>query len=260
MFISRADMFGLSQLYQLRGRIGRSKHRAHCFLMATSLERLAPEARRRLEAIVKFSDLGSGFHVASQDLEIRGAGEILGGKQSGQIQAIGFDAYSRILAEAVAELKGEPIVVETDPEVAFDVPAFLPDTYVEDTGQRLDLYRRLSLAPDIDAVAGVMEEVRDRFGEPPEEAVNLGYVMGCKTYGRRLHATAIEKRKAKLSVRLREDTPLPADIAVRLHAITEGAMRMAGPDRIVATLPDTQRIRAQLEAAQAALAALVTHL
>ncbi len=260
MFIARADVFGLSQLYQLRGRIGRSKHRAHCFLMAGSLEKLAPEARRRLEAIVKFSDLGSGFHVASQDLEIRGAGEILGGKQSGQIQAIGFDAYSRILSEAVAELKGEPLVVETDPEVAFDVPAFLPDTYVEDTGQRLDLYRRLSLAADIDAVAAVMDEVRDRFGEPPEEAVNLGYVMGCKTYGRRLHATSVEKKNARLSIRLREDTPLPPEVAVKLHAITGGAMRMAGPDRIVAQLPDTARIRTQLEAAQSALAALVTHL
>ncbi len=259
MFIARADMFGLSQLYQLRGRIGRSKHRAHCFLMVGSLEKLQPEAKRRLEAIVKFSDLGSGFHVASQDLEIRGAGEILGARQSGQIQAIGFDAYSRILTEAVAELKGEPIARETDPEVAFDVPAFLPDTYVEDTGQRLDLYRRLSLASDIDAVTAVMEEVRDRFGELPEEALNLGFIMGCKTYGRRLHATSIEKKGARLSVRLREDTPLSADVAVQLHRVTDGQMKMAGPDRIVAQLPDTQRMRTQLEAAQAALASLVTH-
>ncbi|MGH1342254.1 MAG: transcription-repair coupling factor [Nannocystales bacterium] len=258
MFISRADMFGLSQLYQLRGRIGRSKHRAHCYLMVGSLEKLPPESRRRLEAIVKFSDLGSGFHIASQDLEIRGAGEILGARQSGQIQAIGFDAYSRILTEAVAELKGQPIVRETDPEVAFDVPAFLPDTYVEDTGQRLDLYRRLSLAPDIDAVNSVMEEVRDRFGEPPEEAVNLGFVMGCKTYGRRLHATAIEKKGARLSVRLRDDTPISAEVAAKLHQLTEGQMRMAGPDRIVAALPDTPRSATQLEAARTALAALVT--
>ena len=152
------------------------------------------------------------------------------------------------------------ILHETDPELAFDVPAFLPDDYVEDTGQRLDLYRRLSLAPDIDAVAGVMEEIRDRFGEPPEEVRNLGYIMGCKTYGRRLHATALEKKGARLSLRLREDTPLPADVAVRLHKLSDGQMRMAGPDRIIALLPDTQRLQVQLEAAQAALASLVTHL
>ena len=258
MFIARADMFGLSQLYQLRGRIGRSKHRAHCYLMVNSLEKLAPEARRRLEAIVKFSDLGSGFHVASQDLEIRGAGEILGSRQSGQIQAIGFDAYSRILTEAVAELKGEPIARETDPEVAFDVPAFLPDTYVEDTGQRLDLYRRLSLAPDIDAVNAVMDELRDRFGELPEEAVNLGYVMGCKTYGRRLHATALELKQRKFSVRLREDTPLPAEVAVNLHKRTDGQMRMAGADRILISLPDTPRRHEHLAACRDAMAELVT--
>ncbi len=259
MFIARADMFGLSQLYQLRGRIGRSKHRAHCYLMVGSLEKLPPEARRRLEAIVKFSELGSGFHVASQDLEIRGAGEILGSRQSGQIQAIGFDAYSRILGEAVAELKGEAIVRETDPEVAFDVPAFLPDSYVEDTGQRLDLYRRLSLATDIDAVKNVIDEVRDRFGDMPEEAVNLGYVMACKTYARRLRATAIELRNDKLSVRLSDDTPLPTTVAARLHQLTQGRMRMASGDRIVVTLPDAPRRRIHLEAGQAALAELVTY-
>jgi transcription-repair coupling factor (superfamily II helicase) len=257
MFVERADVFGLSQLHQLRGRIGRSKHRAYCYLMVNSLDKLAPEARRRLEAIVRFSELGSGFNVASQDLEIRGAGEILGARQSGQIQAIGFDAYSRILAEAVAELRGQPIVHESDPELAFDVPAFLPDTYVEDVGQRLDLYRRLSAARDIDAVEAVLEEIRDRFGELPEEAVNLGFVMGCKTYGRRLRALALELRGAKLAIRLGPDTPLPAAVAASLHAQTRGRMRLMTGDRIVVALPDSPRRRIHLEAAQAALRELV---
>jgi len=237
MFIARADMFGLSQLYQLRGRVGRSKHRAFCYLMVNSLEKLDAEPRRRLEAIVRYAELGSGFHVASQDLEIRGAGDLLGSRQSGQIQAIGFDAYSRILSEAVAELKGQPIVHEADPEIIFDIPAFLPDDYVEDVGVRLDLYRRLSAAADIDEVEGVMDEVRDRFGELPETTRNLGYIMGCKTYGRALRALSLELRGEKLAIRLSAETPLPTNVAATLHRTTNGALRLTTGDRIVADLP-----------------------
>ncbi len=261
MFIARADMFGLSQLYQLRGRIGRSKLRAYCYLMVGALEKLSPEAKRRLEALQKYAELGSGFHVASEDLEIRGAGEILGGRQSGQIQAVGFEAYSRILQEAVGELRGQPIVRETDPEIVFDVPAFLPDTYVEDTGQRLDLYRRLSAATDIDGVDAVMEEVRDRFGDPPMEAVHLGLVMACKTYGRALRAQALELRGGRFSVRLGPDTPLSAEVVATLHQVTDGRVALAGPERIAVRLPEAtgRRREPQLRACQQALAELVTY-
>ncbi|MCH9682660.1 MAG: transcription-repair coupling factor, partial [Deltaproteobacteria bacterium] len=261
MFVARADNFGLSQLYQLRGRIGRSRLRASCYLMVGALEKLSPEARRRLEAMQKYAELGSGFHVASQDLEIRGAGEILGGRQSGQIQAIGFEAYSRILQEAVAELRGQPIVHEADPEMVFDVAAFLPDTYVEDTGQRLDLYRRLSSAVDIDGVTAVMEEIRDRFGDPPMEAVHLGFVMACKTYGRALGAQALELRGNRFSIRLGPDTPLPAAVAATLADATEGRLSLLGPDRIAVRVPEaaTRRREPQLRACQDALAELVTY-
>src|SRR5690606_11501586 len=245
MFIARADQFGLSQLYQLRGRVGRSKHRAFCYLMVNSLERLAPDAKRRLEAVVRYAELGSGFHVASQDLEIRGAGDLLGARQSGQIQAVGFDAYSRILSEAVAELKGQAIVRETDPEIVFDVPAFLPDTFVEDVGTRLDLYRRMSAAADVDEVYGVVEEIRDRFGELPEEARNLGYVMACTTYGRRLRALSLELRKERLTVRLSPQTPLSAQRVTTLQRDTGGQMRLSSGDRIVIDLVGPKRVELQ---------------
>ncbi|MEM7153103.1 MAG: transcription-repair coupling factor [Myxococcota bacterium] len=260
MFIARADMFGLSQLYQLRGRIGRSKLRAYCYLMVGALEKLSPDSKRRLEAIQKYAELGSGFHVASQDLEIRGAGEILGGRQSGQIQAIGFDAYSRILSEAVAELRGQPIVHEADPEMVFDVPAFLPDSYVEDTGQRLDLYRRLSAAPDIDAVQAVIEEIRDRFGEPPMEAVHLGFVMACKTYGRTLRAQALELRRDRFTIRLGPDTPLSAEVAAGLRSSTGGRLALVGADRIAVQVPEAtgRRREPQLRVCQNALAELAS--
>ncbi|WAS90248.1 transcription-repair coupling factor [Nannocystis punicea] len=257
MFIAHAEQFGLAQLYQLRGRVGRSKQRAHCYLMVQALERLSPEARRRLEAIQRHAELGSGFGVAVHDLEIRGAGELLGARQSGQIQAIGFDAYARILQEAVAELRGEPILRETDPEIAFDTPAYLPEAYVRDVGQRLDLYRRLSAARDRDAVEDVMSEITDRYGEAPLEAEHLGLVMICKTYGRRLGALAVELKGTRLAVRLGPDTPLSGETAGRLNATTHGKFKLQG-DRVVATVPEARGPdrRTQLKVAVAALAEL----
>src|SRR5690606_22352192 len=201
MFIARADQFGLAQLYQLRGRIGRSKLRAYCYLMVHSLERLAEDARRRLEAIQRHSELGAGFNVASQDLEIRGAGDLMGRSQGGSIQAIGFGAYARILGEAVAELRGDPVLQETDPELVFDLPAFLPDTYIDDVGQRLDFYRRLSTARDADEVRDVMAELHDRYGELPTEARHFGLMMVCKAYGRGLRALSLELSGMRFGVR-----------------------------------------------------------
>ncbi|EDM76647.1 Transcription-repair coupling factor [Plesiocystis pacifica SIR-1] len=262
MFIARADQFGLAQLYQLRGRIGRSKLRAYCYLMVASLERLSEDARRRLEAIQRHSELGAGFNVASQDLEIRGAGDLLGRRQSGSIQAIGFEAYARILGEAVAELRGDPISQETDPEVAFDVPAFLPDTYVEDVGARLDFYRRLSTSRDADEVREVLEELHDRYGELPVEARHFGLMMACKSYGRRLRATALELRAMRFSIRLSPETPLSPEVALGLSDATDGRVRLApGGERILATIPNRQGkdCSRQLEVCEGVLAELATY-
>ncbi len=258
MFIAHAEQFGLAQIYQLRGRVGRSKQRAHCYLLVQAIERLSPEAKRRLEAVQRHSELGSGFGVAVHDLEIRGAGELLGARQSGQIQAIGFDAYARILQEAVAELRGEPITRETDPEMVFDAPAYLPESYVAEVGQRLDFYRRLSAAKDRDQVDDVMAELVDRFGEPPLEAEHLGLLMGCKTYGRRLGALALELRGGKLGVRLGPETPLQAEVAARLSARTGGKFRLEGGERVTTTVPEPHGPdrRTQLRVCLGALAEL----
>ncbi|MFO7567886.1 MAG: transcription-repair coupling factor [Enhygromyxa sp.] len=261
MFIANADQFGLAQLYQLRGRIGRSKLRASCYLMVHSLERLSNDARRRLEAIQRHSELGSGFNVASQDLEIRGTGDLLGARQSGSIQAIGFEAYARILGEAVAELRGEPILRETDPELAFDLPAFLPDSYVEDVGARLDFYRRMSTAKDADEVREVMEELHDRYGELPIEARHFGLMMACKSYGRRLRALALELKGMRFSIRLGPETPLTGEIALGLSDATDGRVKLAsGGERLVATIPNRtgRDCSRQLEVCESVLAELVT--
>ena len=156
MFVARADAFGLAQLYQLRGRIGRSANRAYCYLLVPEPEHITDDARRRLEALQRFTELGAGFQIASQDLEIRGGGELLGAKQSGSIAAVGFDRYVKMLEVAVAELRGQPIHPEIDPELTIDIPGFIPDDYVPDPGQRLELYKRLSAVDDDDELRTVM--------------------------------------------------------------------------------------------------------
>jgi len=201
MFIERADMFGMAQLHQLRGRIGRGRLRAHCYLLVNSLERLTEEAKRRLEGVVRHGHLGAGFNVATRDLEIRGAGDILGKRQSGAIQSVGFEAYARLLKEAVAELRGAPISRDEDTELSVDVPAFLPDDYIVDTGQRLDVYRRLARAKETGEVDEVMDELRDRYGDLPSAAAYYGVLIQCRVVARRLGAIALELRGARLTLR-----------------------------------------------------------
>jgi transcription-repair coupling factor (superfamily II helicase) len=217
MFVNRADAFGLAQLYQLRGRIGRGKERAFCYLMVPPLESLSSDAKQRLQVLQRFTELGAGFQVASHDLEIRGAGDLLGAQQSGQIGAVGFDMYVKILEEAVAELRGEALQKERDPELNIDLPAFIPDDYVPDTGQRLDLYKRLADAPDEDGVRAVLDEIADRYGEVPPEVKLLGEVMVVKAYGRRLGAQTIDLSRDRLVLALDSDvTPLKPDKVLAL--------------------------------------------
>jgi len=213
MIVHHADRFGLAQLYQLRGRIGRSRERAFCYLVVPEETRMTAEAKQRLAVLQRFTELGAGFQVATHDLEIRGAGELLGERQHGSVAAVGFDTYARILEEAVAELKGEPIKPEHDPEISVDVPAFLPDDYLPDTGQRLDFYRRLAQARDEDSVRATLAELEDRYGPLPEEALLLGEVMIDKTLVRALGALGYELAPARFVLALGTDTALdPAKV------------------------------------------------
>jgi transcription-repair coupling factor (superfamily II helicase) len=157
----------------------------------------------------------------------------------------------------VAELRGQPIEHDTDPELVFDVPAFLPDTFVEDVGVRLDLYRRLSAAAGADDVAAVMDEIRDRFGALPAEAEHLGHVMACKSYGRRLRALALELAGERFTVRLGEHTPIDPAVAADLARRTGGRLKLQPGDRIVARAMGVDSER-RLLACQQALAELMT--
>jgi len=173
IIIDRADRFGLAQLYQLRGRVGRSNHRAFAYLMTPPGERLTPDARRRLAALEEFQALGSGYHIAMRDLEIRGAGNLLGEEQHGHMEAIGFDLYCRLLEETVAELQGGGGVAPLDVKVELRVSAYLPDEYVGDPQQKMDLYRRVARLRKEGACRRMAEEFKDRYGLLPAPVENL---------------------------------------------------------------------------------------
>jgi transcription-repair coupling factor (superfamily II helicase) len=257
MIVNHADRFGLAQLYQLRGRIGRSRQRAFCYLVVPEDARMTAEAQKRLAVLQRFTELGAGFQVATHDLEIRGAGELLGERQHGAVAAVGFETYARILEEAVAELKGEPIKREHDPEISVDVPAFLPDDYVPDTGQRLDFYRRLAQARDEDDVRATLAELADRYGPLPDEAQLLGEVMVDKTLLRRLGALAYELGPARLVVSLGSDTALdPAKLLRLVQA--KGSRFKLTPDMRLAYSFDEADQRDRMRAARARLGQLAT--
>jgi len=180
IIIDRADRFGLAQLYQLRGRVGRSNHRAFAYLMTPAGERLTPEARRRLAALEEFQALGSGYHIAMRDLEIRGAGNLLGDQQHGHMEAIGFDLYCRLLEETVAELQGGGGVAPLDVKVELKLSAFLPDDYVGDPQQKMDLYRRLARIRNPEACWRIRDEFKDRYGPLPQAVENLVAIQRLK--------------------------------------------------------------------------------
>jgi len=171
--VNRADTLGLAQLYQLRGRVGRSRHRAYAYLLVPKRKHLTDDQRKRLKTLTEFTDLGSGFKIAMRDLEIRGAGNILGPQQSGYIAEVGFDLYCRLLEEAVKELKGEPLEARVATTVETDLPAFIPDTYVEDAKQRVIFYKRLVETREISDVDDLKGELIDRYGRIPDQARNL---------------------------------------------------------------------------------------
>ncbi len=173
IIIDRADKLGLAQLYQLRGRVGRSDRKAYAYLLVPRSGALTPTAVQRLQAISEFDYLGAGYRIAMRDLEIRGAGNLLGPQQSGHINAVGLDLYTRMLKEEVARLKGEEVPEAVETKISIPLPAFLPESYVHDTEERMDVYRRIAAQEGTGGIGEIRDELRDRFGPPPEQALNL---------------------------------------------------------------------------------------
>jgi transcription-repair coupling factor (superfamily II helicase) len=258
MLVDRADRFGLAQLYQLRGRIGRSHHRAYCYLLVRGAERtLTDDARKRLEAIQSFTELGSGFKLASLDLEIRGAGNLLGAEQSGNIAAVGYETYMELLEETVDELRGQGRAPLVDPEIRLPLPARLPEAYVPDVSQRLVLYKRLASAPDDADVDRIRDELLDRFGPCPDEAANLLAVIRLKIAARRLGVAAVDVAGDQLVLTAAESTQIDPRRLVNLLTHPTAGIRVAPNHKIYAPLPVHEGSpEALFDAAQALLAQL----
>ena len=173
IFINRADRFGLAQMYQLRGRVGRAEERAYAYLFIPPESYITRDALKRLKVLMDHSDLGSGFQIAMSDLKIRGGGTILGASQSGHIAAVGYDMFLKLMEESVSELKGEQPVDDLEPEINLPLSAFIPEHYIADIDQRLSAYRRLSRISQMDEISAIKEELIDRYGKLPEEVSNL---------------------------------------------------------------------------------------
>jgi transcription-repair coupling factor (superfamily II helicase) len=211
IIINRADCFGLAQLYQLRGRVGRSSHRAYAYLLIPGEGSLTREARERLRVLQELTELGAGFRVASHDLELRGAGDLLGASQSGQIAAIGFEMYADLLEETIQELKGQAREDTVDPEIRLGLSAFLPEKYLPDPNQRLVFYKRLAAADEEETLYRMADELRDRYGEIPEPGALLLESMKLRVVMKRLKVQTAEYDGRQLVFGFHPQTPVPPE-------------------------------------------------
>jgi transcription-repair coupling factor (superfamily II helicase) len=249
--INRADRMGLAQLHQLRGRVGRSHHQAYAYLLTPPEDALGAQAKKRLEAIQMMEELGSGFYLAMHDLEIRGAGEILGEQQSGEIQEVGFSLYARMLDRAVRRLKAGKApdledAIDVATEVNLHVPALLPATYCSDVQERLSLYKRLADADSREALEGLHEELVDRFGELPEPARALIECHGVRIAARPLGVARVDATHEAVQLQFVNNPPLDGAKVIEFIRKRGRQARLAGPEklRVEAKLPAWQE-RAQ---------------
>ena len=208
IIVNRADRYGLAQLYQLRGRVGRSDRRAYAYLLIPPEQALSPIARRRLAAIREFSDLGSGFRIAALDLEIRGAGNLLGGEQSGHIEAVGFDMYTKLLEETIRELKGEELEDERRAAVNLRLNLRVEESYIPDMNQRLAAYRRMASTRGLDEVDALLLELRDRYGDPPDGVLNLAQYARIRLLADRIGLDSVDREHGMVVLKFRQDTKL----------------------------------------------------
>jgi transcription-repair coupling factor (superfamily II helicase) len=216
LIVNRADRYGLAQLYQLRGRVGRSDRRAYAYLLIPAEETLSAIARRRLAAIREFSDLGSGFRIAALDLEIRGAGNLLGGEQSGHIEAIGFDMYVQLLDQTIRELKGEDLEDDRRAVVNLRLNLRLDDTYVPDMNQRLMVYRRMASARTQEEVSGYLDELRDRYGPTPASVHHLAEYARLRLTADRLGLERIDREGPVVVLKFRQDAKVDPTLLLAL--------------------------------------------
>ncbi|PLX79407.1 MAG: transcription-repair coupling factor, partial [Desulfuromonas sp.] len=211
IIVNRADCFGLSQLYQLRGRVGRSDRRAYAYLLIPGEGVLNRDARERLRILQEQTELGAGFRIASHDLELRGAGELLGAKQAGQVMAVGFEMYTELLAETIAELQGLEKEDRIDPDIRLGLSAYLPEDYMRDPNQRLVFYRRMAAAETEQSLYDLADELRERYGKIPKAGSMLLEVMKLRVMLKKLRIESAEFDGRRLVFGFHASTIVPPD-------------------------------------------------
>lgn len=216
LIVNQADRFGLAQLYQLRGRVGRSNRRAYAYLLVSSEEELNTEARRRLAAIKEFSELGAGFRIAALDLEIRGAGNLLGSEQHGHISAVGLELYMKLLERSIREVKGEEVPEEVQTSIDLRLDIRIPEHYIDDPTLRLWLYKRILTAGNRETLERLKEEIVDRFGKYPRSVSNLFEYAHLKARSEQLKIVSLDRRGNQVFLRFHHDTPVSRERIVEL--------------------------------------------
>jgi len=234
MIIQNADFMGLSQLYQLRGRVGRSSRLAYAYLMYRRDKVLREEAEKRLQTIREFTEFGAGFKIAMRDLEIRGAGNLLGAEQHGQMDLVGYDMYCKLLAEAVNEMKGEPMERHSEISIDISIDAHIPTRLIQDEQQKLDIYKKISLITNQQDYHDVQEEIEDRFGNLPSPVINLLDIALLKANARKLGITAISQKGLNTVITFRQNAPVDVD---KLTALI-----VKNPTRLLFTMGDAPYI------------------
>jgi transcription-repair coupling factor (superfamily II helicase) len=223
ILINRADRLGLSELYQLRGRVGRSNRRAYAYLMLPPEIELTPIARRRLAALKEFSDLGAGFKIAALDLELRGAGNMLGGEQSGHIEAIGFELYTQMLERAVREMKGEAAPDEAETQLNLGLNIRIPADYVPEENQRLQMYKRVARVETESQLTDVFAELQDRYGPPPPAVRNLLDYASLKLLCMKVGVNAIERKRDFVTLKFQQNAAVDPEQLARFVSAQRGA-------------------------------------
>jgi len=226
IIINHADRFGLAQLYQIKGRVGRSRQKAYAYLLTPAEEALSDVARTRLRAIQELSELGAGFRIAAQDLETRGAGNLLGKQQSGHIAAVGIDLYTQMMEEAIAELKGEEPASEPDTQINLRASAFIPESYIGDMSLRLAAYKEISSAGDESEVSLIAADLRDRYGPLPEPAENLLTIMSVKILAKAAMVSRIDGGARAVTITFSEDARISPDKIMALLKRNQGRIKL----------------------------------
>ncbi len=239
LIVNKADAFGLAQLYQLRGRVGRSRQRAYAYFLISGEGSITADARERLKILQELTELGAGFRIATHDLEIRGAGDLLGARQSGNIAAVGFELYTELLEETIRQLKGEDLTERVEPEIKLRIPAFIPEQYLPDPNQRLLIYKKLAQMTEEEELIDIRAELLDRFGKLPQAAIYLLEIMQLRMQMKHLLIKEVEFDGKRLIFSFHQKTPVSPDIIIALIRQKPRQYQFSPDFRLLVELTDT---------------------